>query len=34
MGGAIAQGTLATDRLNAYMAEKRAEPAAAVPLTL
>jgi hypothetical protein len=31
MGGAIAQGTLATDRLNAYIAEKQAAPAAPVP---
>lgn len=29
MGGAIAQGNLATARLNAYMAEKQAAPAAA-----
>jgi phospholipase C len=33
MGGAIAQGNLATDRLSAFIAEKRATPAGTPPTT-
>jgi hypothetical protein len=33
MGGAIAQGNLATDRLSAFITEKRATPAGAPPTT-